>query len=277
MAPPAPERRERFVFGVPLISRAAAADWRRVDLLLGLTLRSVLAQTDADFELLLAGHDLPECWTRLVGRDDRFRFMRADWDPSEPTLRNDDGGCKKWMIAERVRRTGGGLLMFLDADDLVDRRTVAAARREIGREHLGGYIGHGILLDCASLRFIRLPDARVYDGPFLELCGSSTVGRIEPGSPDPVRRDPHGALGSHHLWPATAARIGAKLARLPVSGAYLVNTGENHSELHGPHSAWRRRLNTASRRAGTPLDRTTVARFGVELDLLAAVTQPRRP
>ncbi len=268
--------RERFVFGVPLVARAAAADWARIDRLLGLTLRSVLAQSDADFELALAGHDAPASWAGLVGGDPRFRFLQARWDPAAPTRRNDDAGCKKWMIGEHVRRTGGGLLMFLDADDLIDRHTVAAARREIGPEHVGGYVGDGILLDCATLRFLRLPDARVYDGPFLELCGSSTVGRIEPDSADPVRRDPHGALGSHHAWPRSAAEIGARLARLPVSGAYLVNTGENHSELHGPHAAWRRRLNLAGRRAGAPLDRPTAAGLGIELDLLAGVTAPRR-
>jgi hypothetical protein len=264
--------RERFVFGVPLIARARAADWVRVGELLGLTLRSVLAQSEGDYELLLAGHDLPDSWADLVGGDRRFHFLQADWAPEAPTWRNDDGGCKKWMIGDHVRRTGGGLLMFLDADDLIDQRTVAAARCEIAREHVGGYIEQGIVLDCASLRFVRLPDPRVYAGQFIELCGSSTVGRIEPNSPDPIRRDPHAALGSHHRWPEAAAALGARLARLSVSGAYLVSTGENHSERHGPFADWRRALNAAGRRIGVPLDGATAARFGVELDILAGMT-----
>ena len=269
-------RRERFVFGVPLIARSAAVDWARVGELLGLGLRSVLAQTDADFELLLAGHDLPQSWAELAGDDRRFRFLPADWDPQAPTRCNDDGGAKKWLIGQHVRRGGGGLLMFLDADDLVDRGTVAAARRAIRREHVGGYVGEGIVLDYRSLRFVRLPEPRVYDGPFLELCGSSTIARIEPESPDPVRRDPHGTLGSHHRWPDAAAAIGARLARLPVSGAYLVNTGENHSELHGPFAGWRRELNAAGRRFGAPLDGATAARYGIDLDLLTGRAAPGR-
>jgi Putative rhamnosyl transferase len=276
---PRRRRQERFVFGVPLIARAAADDWAAVEGLLELTLRSVLSQTDPDFELLLAGHDLPASWTALVSADPRFRFLPADWRPERPTGRNDDGGRKKWMIHEHVRKGGGGLLMFLDADDLLDRRTVCTARRMIGRTDLGGVVAGGIVLDLASLRFVRLPDRRVYDGMFLELCGSSTVGRIEPQSPDPARRDPHAALGSHHRWPEAAAAIGAGLARLPVSGAYLVNTGQNHSETHGPHAKWRRDLSAAVRRAGDPIDRATAARLGIDLDLLSAmslVAAPRR-
>lgn len=267
-------RRERFVFGVPLISRAGAADWGRVGQLLGLTLRSVLAQTDADFRLLLAGHDVPESWTRLTSGDARFRFLRADWPPQAPSAANDDSGAKKWMIGEHVRRSGGGLLMYLDADDLVDRRLVAAARAETNPamrpRHIGAVVAHGLVIDHRTLRAVSLPHPRVYDGPFVELCGSSTIARIEPDSPDPARRDPHAALGSHHRWPSAAAEAGLPLASLLVTGGYLVNTAQNHSELHGPFADWRRRLNAAVAREGRPLDRAAAAVFG--LDPAFAVT-----
>ncbi|HET7410923.1 MAG TPA: hypothetical protein VFJ13_12065 [Paracoccaceae bacterium] len=262
--------REPFFFGVPLIARSRAADWGRVGDLLELTLRSTLAQTDGAFTLLLAGHDVPEGWDRLVRGDRRFRFLRAGWDPAAPTRANDDGGAKKSMIVRAVRRAGGGLLMYLDADDLVDRRTVEVARAGIRREHVGGIAERGIMLDFRTLRAGALPMPGVYDGAFVELCGSSTVARIDPASPDPARRDPHAALGSHHLWPRAAAEAGLALARLPLMGAYVVNTDQNHSETHGPFAAWRRRLNAALAREGAPLDRVTAARFGVTLDLLAA-------
>jgi hypothetical protein len=51
---------EPFTFGIPLIARAASDDWPLVEHLLDLTLRSVLAQRDGDFRVLLAAHDLPE-------------------------------------------------------------------------------------------------------------------------------------------------------------------------------------------------------------------------
>lgn len=255
---------ERFVFGIPLVSRHAASDWDRVGTLLELTLRSVLAQTDGAFEVLLSGHDRPASWNRLTASDPRFRFLRADWSPEAPTAANDDSGMKKWRIREAVDRTGGGLLMYLDADDLVDRRLVAMARTMIGAEHVGGWVGEGVIVDYPTWRAVSLPDPRVYNGPFHELCGSSTVARIEPGSDDPSRRDPHAALGSHHLWPARAAELGVTLARLPVSGGYLVNTSQNHSESHGPFSEWRRALNAAVAAHGVPLAPDLARRFALE-------------
>ena len=53
--------KERFVFGVPLIARGSCRDWALVDALLALTLRSVFAQRDADWTLVVAGHDQPDC------------------------------------------------------------------------------------------------------------------------------------------------------------------------------------------------------------------------
>jgi hypothetical protein len=255
--------RESFVFGIPLIAQAAAHDWERVGTLLELTLRSVLGQRDSRFEVILAGHDRPACWGRLTRGDPRFRFLAADWDPASPTARNDDAGMKKWRIGRQVREAGGGLLMYLDADDLVDRRLVEAARTLIRPEHAGGVIGRGVIVDFATWRAAPVPHPRIFDGGFHELCGSSTIGRIAPESPDPMRRDPHEALGSHHVWPESAARIGVRLAALPVSGAYLVNTSQNHSERHGPHAGWRRALNAAVAREGRPFGGELATRFGL--------------
>lgn len=260
---------ERFVFGIPLIARARAGSWARVDALLGLTLRSVKAQTDARFEVLLAGHDLPPCWEALAGADPRFRFLQARHAAEMPSGANDDAGIKKWMIKEAVIQSGGGLLMYLDADDLVDRRTVEASRAGIGSSAAGAVIGRGVIVDFATLRAVALPDPRVYDGPFHELCGSSTIARIEPGSPDPVRRDPYEALGSHHVWPQRAAEHGLDLAWLEISGAYLVNTSQNHSETYGPHAEWRRRLNEAIARTGRPFGCEDERRFGLAAGDLA--------
>lgn len=255
--------KERFVFGIPLIARAVAADWGRINQLLDLTLRSVKAQTDGEFEVALAAHDRPESWMRHADGDPRFRFLQADWAPEEPTSRNDDGGMKKWRIKEYVQEAGGGLLMYLDADDLVDRRLIETARAEIGPEYRGGVVGGGVVVDFATWMAAALPDSRIYDGRFHELCGSTTIGRIEPDSADPVRRDLHEALGSHHVWPARAAAIGIRLAELPVWGAYLVNTSQNHSESHGPHAEWRRELNAAIACFGEPFGAKLKARFGL--------------
>ncbi len=260
---------EPFIFGIPLIARAAADDWPLVEHLLGLTLRSVLAQSDGGFRVVLAAHDEPAAW-RPVADDPRFALLAADWPPEPPTVANDDGGRKKWLIKQHVREQGGGLLMFLDADDWVSRDLVAVARATIAPGDAGAILGHGFALDHASLRVSPFPIPGAYDGAFHRLCGSSTIGRVIPGSAEPLRLDPHAALGSHHEWEESALRRGASLARLDCAGIYMIGTGQNHSEREGPFAAWRREVTRAVRTGGTPLDARLAARFGQNLDRLRA-------
>lgn len=93
-----------------------------------------------------------------------------------------------------------------------------------------------------------------------------------PDAADPLRRNPCRALGSHHQWVEAARRHGAALARLPVSGNYLINTTENHSEVHSPYAEWRRRLTERANRAGAALDDALARRFGLDLDQIRAAS-----
>ncbi len=256
---------ERFVFGVPLIARRSCRDWALVDRLLALTLRSVLAQRDGDWTLVLAGHDRPPCWG-AVADDPRCVWLQADWPADAPDRANNDGGRKKWLVKRWMAKAGGGLLMFLDADDWVDRDLVRAARAAIGRGVVGGLVTHGVAVDAGTGRAAPFP----IDGfAFHELCGSSTVGRIDPAGAREVDRDPHTVLGSHGDW----ARSGWPLAMLDVQGAYLVGTGQSHSEAAGPYTEWRRGFAETVRRTGAPLDAATAERFGVSADAPALIHQ----
>ena len=254
---------EPFFFGIPLIARAVAADWPVVEHLLGLTLRSVLAQEDRDVRVLLAAHDVPDAWRALAG-DPRFTLLRADWPPEPPTPANDDGGRKKWLVKQRVREEGGGLLMFLDADDWVAGDLVGRARAAITPRHVGGVVSRGYAVDFSSGRAMPLPLGDGFGATFHQLCGSSTVARVVADADDPFRLDPHAALGSHHQWPETAARLGVALADLDTAGAYLIGTGTNHSERESPVAGWRRAITREVRRRGEPMSATLAWRFGQE-------------
>ena len=256
---------ERFVFGVPLIARGSCRDWGLVDRLLALTLRSVLAQRDADWCLVLAGHDQPACWD-AVASDPRCVWLQADWPADAPDRANNDGGRKKWLVKQWMAEAGGGLLMFLDADDWVDRDLVGVARASIGADHVGGLVAHGLAVDVASGRAAPFP----IDGfAFHELCGSSTVARVDPAGAREVDRDPHAVLGSHGDW----AKAEWPLATLDVQGAFLVGTGQSHSEDAGPYTEWRRAFVDTVRRTGMPLDPATAERFGVPADAPALIRQ----
>lgn len=273
--PPSPALRESmapslpFTFGIALMPRATAGNWRLVEALLDLALASVLAQTDQDFRVVIAGHDRPRT---VIDGDPRLVFLPAGWPVRDTGPHNDDSGRKKHAINDFVLAGGGGLLMLLDADDWADRRLVEAARAAIGPDQVGGLILTGIATDFRSLRAAPLPHPRVFAGEFHRLCGSSTVALLRPGETDPLRRDPFSILRSHHQWVEVAREHGARLARLPVSGNYLINTSENHSEIHGPHLAWRRALTAAVNREGRALDAALAARFGLGLDRIRAAS-----
>lgn len=266
---------EPFVFGIPLVARAAAQDWPIVEHLFALTLRSVLAQIDGNFRVILASHDLPAAW-QWVAHDCRFRAVRADWPTEPPTAANDDGGRKKWLIKNAVREMGGGLLMFLDADDWVARDLVRVARRVICPDDLGAIIADGIALDYESLRYATFPISGAFEGPFHGLCGSSTIARIVSDSTDPARLDPHAALGSHHEWEARAAAASLPLARLPARGLYMIGTGQNHSEGEGPFAEWRSHVTQLVRSQGTQLSEGLADMFGQHADELSSRPTKRR-
>ncbi|HJU19523.1 MAG TPA: glycosyltransferase family A protein [Stellaceae bacterium] len=257
-----------FTFGIPLIARAAARDWERIEALFSLTAASLQAQTDRDFRVVIAGHDRPR-----AALDARFSFLQADW-PAEPVRAdNRDSGRKKYAINAQVRDGGGGLLMFLDADDWVDARLVATARARIGLRLSGGLIETGFAVDFRTLRAAPLPHPRIFCGGFHRLCGSSTVLRLAPDDPDPLRRDPYQILHEHYRWIEAAQEYGLSLAPLPVSGGYVINTAENHSEIHGPYAAWRRDFARAVGREGAAIDAAFAARFGLSLEDVRAASR----
>ncbi|GGK21703.1 glycosyltransferase family A protein [Salinarimonas ramus] len=253
-----------FTFGIPLVGRAGTDDVARIEALLGLTLRSILAQTDPSLRVLVMSQDRPFA----LPNDPRVEFLEADWPAGEPDAANNDAGRKKHALGEAAMRAGEGHLMLVDADDWVPSDLVARARAEIGPEAIGGVMPAGEMIDYASGHIAPLPFPGAFERPFYALCGSSVVARLRPDDPDPLRRNPLLVLRDHNVWPEAAQAHGASVARLGCRGAYLVGTAQNHSECHGPYAAWRRDLVGALRTRGRPADAGFLARFGLDEDAL---------
>ena len=121
--------------------------------------------------------------------------------------------------------------MFLDSDDWVDVRLVETARAVIGSNHVGGLIDSGFATDFRNLRNVVIPHPAIFNGEFHRLCGSSTVARLRPEDPDPPR-----VIPIKYFTSTTAGlrSLASMVMRLPVSGNYVINTTQNHSEIHGP-------------------------------------------
>lgn len=257
---------DSFTFGIPLVARASARNWPLVQALLELTLTSVRAQTDQNFNIVIAGHDRP----RATFGDSRITFIKADWPAEAVRSDNLDSGRKKHAINRLVLDRGGGLLMFLDADDWVDTNLVRTARAAIGLSHVGGLIDTGFATDVQSLRAAPIPHPGIFDGGFHEVCGSSTIARLKPDHPDPLRRDPYSVLHEHYRWVEVVSEHSAELVRLPLSGNYVINTSENHSEVHGPFADWRRTFTDGVSREGDVIDDAFMALFGLHLEQVRA-------
>ena len=258
--------REPFTFGIPLVARAASQNWPLVEALLGLTLTSLRAQSDADVRIVIAGHDRPDNCA-----DFGVDFLQADWAAEAVRADNLDSGRKKTLISADVAARGGGLLMFVDADDWVDTRLAATARATIRPDQVGGIITCGEAIDLQSLRSIALPHAGLFDAAFHRLCGSSIVARYDLDAADQVRRDPFGVMHEHYRWIETCREHGLAWQALDVRATYVVNTTANHSELFGPFAQWRRDLSNGIARDGRPASEASLAMFGLRLEQVRAV------
>ncbi|MBW3617836.1 MAG: hypothetical protein KY446_08805 [Proteobacteria bacterium] len=57
----------------------------------------------------------------------------------------------------------------------------------------------------------------------------------------------------------------AELAAIEAEAAYLVNTGENNSELIGPHGDWKAGVVRETERLGRVMTQADAARWGLTL------------
>jgi hypothetical protein len=250
---------EPFTFGIAVMARATAGDWGRVRRLLELTVRSARTAADANTRLLVVGHE---------PGPDGVDGSVVDWpapNRSDFQAQMDDAGRKQQLIQQTVLERGGGLLMLLDADDWVETGFVTAARRALGSDAVGAVVEQGSLVHLRSRRAASLPDPRIFDGPFHQVCGSSGVFRLRPEAADPFRRNPLAELRVHSRWAEEAAGRGAPLGRIEAEAAYLVGTGENNSETVGPHADWKAGVVREVERLGRSMDEAEVARWGLSL------------
>jgi hypothetical protein len=212
-------------FGIPVKSKAVSKDWDQVGRLLSNTLRSLAGQLDADFRVIVAHHERPAV---DPGGDPRFEFLQVDFPP--PLYRQEmmvDKNRKRELIAHRLRQSGGGYLMYVDADDLVSNRIAQFVARD--RNPNGYVIDTGYELDASARRVRWAPR-------FDRFCGTSSIihWSVEdlpeiPFAPAPVRLRRYLDAG-HAGWASLARAEGRPLKALPFPGAvYVVNTGENHS------------------------------------------------
>lgn len=222
-------------FAIPLKSPKVSSNWNLVSLCFSRTLHSVFAQTNPNFLVYVAAHELP---TTPYESDPRFRFIQINSAP--PTSFEEqmlDKRRKIQAMASAIRVAGGGHVMKVDADDLVSRRLAQWVDDHPG--HPGWIFRSGLELVFRHNQIRNCPR-------FSRLCGTSSIvnyGPEELPSEQAVDdEEPWDICSPHEQIESRRARVGRPLEELPFVGSlYVVETNENHSALSG-NVGWKRRL-----------------------------------
>ena len=195
-------------FNIALEPHNGVEQWAEVAVRFSQTLNSVLRQTDPDFRVFVAAHEVPDL---PLLRDPRVDLEVLD----KPKPRDRDGArrdkkAKRRANFRRIAAHGDGYTVLLDADDLVSNQLVEFLRH-FNAQH--GYVfWGGYLYDPGRQRVAR------FKGPtkFSNICGSCAAVRFKP---DDYRGDSggyatrfFGAPGGHPAWEQTAYREGRPLS-----------------------------------------------------------------
>lgn len=220
------------IFGIPLISRAAAKDWSRVMHHLGATLKSLDRQTSRQFCIFVAGTDEPELEPPL---SQSFEFLRCpDLAGYDKISRRADGANKRFTVARRARERGGGYIMFVDSDDLVSRHLVSFIEQN---PHPSGYLAtDGYIFNARTDQIAPYPFEGYEDFPFDQVCGTCAIARYSADDlPACEGQDCAFARiykSGHRLVRRYAFDEGRPLAKMPFrSVAYVKETQQNLSQL----------------------------------------------
>ncbi len=239
------------LFLVPIPHPLSCRSYSRTVSLFEDTLRSICAQLNSDFHVLVICNERPPV------RFDHpsVEYLLVDFDPVPPHaagIRIDEGsglqirfsdrqartdkGCRFFMGIQHARRLRPSHVMFVDDDDFVSNRISAFVQRH--RAENGWFLRDGYLYSAGSTRMATMSN-------FNKKCGSGEILPFEPLLwPEELPMDAtkteilarvdnyhlKQVLGGHRRAPSYFARRGRRLEPLPFPGAvWHVNHGSNHS------------------------------------------------
>ncbi len=228
-------------FGIPFRSKASSQNWDHVTKVFNQTLKSIYSQTDPNFKIYVACHDIP---VLDMEYDDRVQFLISDRDTPETKKEMLlDKGWKISMIAQCIREAGGGYTMLVDSDDLVSNRIAEYVN---SHPRCNGYLSrYGYVYNDGSDYMQKVKNLH-------RLCGSCsivyyTVDDLPDKMPESLYDDSPVdkwiIRKPHCVIPEYLEENGRGLSTLPFpTTVYVRNTGDNHSMLGGDDFSWKRKL-----------------------------------
>ena len=112
-----------LIFCIPLRSKEVSKDWNKVSLLFNRTLESVYNQTNENFKIFVACHQIPKL---NKSYDDRVQFIEVDtkipvtyldmmWD-KDTKIFTAQNAARKYLEEQNLK---GAYFMNVDSDDLI--------------------------------------------------------------------------------------------------------------------------------------------------------------
>lgn len=223
-------------FGIPLRSKEVSKDWEKVTEFFNRTLWSIYNQTDPNFKILIACHDIPKL---KHDYDKRVEFIQVDAPiPKTSYEMMADKGYKVHTIAIRIREFGGGFTMLVDADDIQSNRIAEYVNKH---QDANGFVSHNGYFYHVGNNYIK----KGHKFP----NGSSTIVKYSVNDlPEKYyekmvpseNSNPHIIRKRHGDIPKICADMGRPLSSLPfIASIYVRDTGDNHSIMNNDISKFR--------------------------------------
>ncbi len=227
-------------FLIPLRSKLTTDNWDLTVRLLNNTLKSVFNQTEPEFRVIIACHEIPP----ITGDyDNRLEIIQVNYPP--PSHVKDhltDKYYKKRVMVRRVQDHGGKYIMFVDGDDYISNRLVNWIKNH---DHPSGwFIETGYEYDATS-KYLRTTPR------FNNICGTSAIlnisvliGSVETDFTNYERFNKYLFDYGHNEWNSILkTRKERTLGVIPYKAAiYVMNTGVNWTQSSGQYIGQFRRI-----------------------------------
>ena len=162
-----------LAFVVPVKSKKVTSDWRYFSILVNRTIHSICNQTNPNFEVIIACHEIPD--TQFM-KDSRVTFLQVDFAPpvlnKEGTnhwIKEADKGKKIKFAVEHAQNKGIKYIMTVDSDDCISNKISDFVHKNATDTISGWYSKKGYLYpEGKRYAYLNLKN-------FHTLCGSCVI------------------------------------------------------------------------------------------------------